>query len=511
MSRKDIKPSREEFIALANNGNRIPVFKEILGDLETPLSAFIKVADNQPNAFLLESVEGGERWARYSFIGLEPELLFRSKGKTAELIRGEALTRENIGKDPLELIKKIMADERPIKIEGLPRFAGGAVGYIAYDCIRFFERLPAIAQDELGCFDVSFMFPSLLLAFDNVRHTIKVIAPVSVREKGKAGDTYDNAVKVIDAVIEQLKKPVQNRLSALISPQLEELSSPLELNFISNFTREEYYRVVEKCLEYIRAGDIIQVVPSQRFRSPAMVNPLNLYRALRHINPSPYMFFLKLGAEILVGSSPEVMLRVENRIATLRPIAGTRKRGATSEEDHALEEELKNDPKEKAEHVMLVDLGRNDLGRVSETGTVKVEDYMTVERYSHVMHLVSSVTGRLSSDKDSFDAVRASFPAGTLTGAPKIRAMEIIEEVEPSRRGVYGGAVGYFGYDGDMDMCITIRTALLRDGIINIQAGGGVVADSNPEFEYQETLNKARGLMRAVMMARSAENRGEKK
>lgn len=511
MSRKDLIPTREEFIALSREGNRIPVFKEILGDMETPLSALIKVADDQSNAFLLESVEGGERWARYSFIGLEPELLFRSKGKTAELIRADMLTRLNVENDPLELIKKIMADERPVKIEGLPRFAGGAVGYIAYDCVRFFERLPSIAQDELGCFDVSFMFPSLLLAFDNVRHTIKVIAPVSVKERGKAGEIYDRAVEAIDAVVERLKRAAQNKAPALISPQFEETSSPDDLNFISNFTREEYYRVVEKCLEYIRAGDIIQVVPSQRFRSPAMVNPLNLYRSLRHINPSPYMFFLKLGAEILVGSSPEVMLRVEDRIATLRPIAGTRRRGATAEEDQALEEELRNDPKEKAEHVMLVDLGRNDLGRVSETGTVKVEDYMTVERYSHVMHLVSSVTGRLMDNKDAFDAVRASFPAGTLTGAPKIRAMEIIEEVEPSRRGVYGGAVGYFGYDGDMDMCITIRTALLRDGIINIQAGGGVVADSNPEFEYQETLNKARGLMRAVMMARSAENGGDKK
>lgn len=510
MSRKDIKPTKEEFIALCDEGNRIPVYKEILGDLETPLSAFVKIADNEPNAFLLESVEGGERWARYSFIGLEPELLFRSKGKTAELIQGGMLKRRNIERDPLQLIKEIMKEERPVKVEGLPRFAGGAVGYIAYDCVRFFERLPTIAQDELGCFDVSFMFPSLLLAFDNVRHTVKVIAPVSVKERESAGEMYDYAVNAIEAVIEQLKKPAQNKALALISPQIEEISSPNELNFISNFTRDEYYRVVEKCLEYIRAGDIIQVVPSQRFRSPAMVNPLNLYRALRHINPSPYMFFLKLGAEILVGSSPEVMLRVEERVATLRPIAGTRRRGSTPEEDRALEEELRNDPKERAEHVMLVDLGRNDLGRVSETGTVKVEDYMTVERYSHVMHLVSSVTGRLMGDKDAFDAVRASFPAGTLTGAPKIRAMEIIEELEPSRRGVYGGAVGYFGYDGDMDMCITIRTALLRDGIINIQAGGGVVADSSPEFEYQETLNKARGLMRAVAMARSAENGGGK-
>lgn len=500
MTRNDITPTRDEFIALSQKGNRIPIYREILGDLETPLSAFIKVAGDDSHAFLLESVEGGERWARYSFIGMDPAVTFRSKGKTAEIIQEGRLSRRTVEKDPLEIVEELLKNERPVEVEGLPRFCGGAVGYLAYDCVRFFERLPERAADELGCFDASFMVPRLLLAFDNVRHTIKVMAPAQVNGRGEAGLAYDEAVARIDAAVDRLRAPTANHRQSNIPPSNY---SPSSDDFVSNFTRAEYHRVVEKCLEYIRAGDIIQVVPSQRFRCAATVDSLDLYRALRHVNPSPYMFYLKLGPETLVGSSPEVMVRVENRIATLRPIAGTRKRGVTPNEDKRLEQDLRNDPKEKAEHVMLVDLGRNDLGRVSETGTVKVDELMTVERYSHVMHLVTSVTGRLMDGKNAFDAVRASFPAGTLTGAPKIRAMEIIEEVEPSRRGVYGGSVGYFGYDGNMDMCITIRTALIRDGVLNIQAGGGVVADSEPEFEYQETLNKARGLMRAVEMARS--------
>jgi len=499
MTRKDITPTRDEFEALSKKGNRIPVYCEILGDLETPLSAFMKVAGGDSYAFLLESVEGGERWARYSFIGMDPALTFRSKGRTAEIIQDGRLSRLSVGRDPLEIVEELMKDERPVEVEGLPRFCGGMVGGLAYDCVRFFERLPERAADELGCFDASFMAPRLLLAFDNVRHTIKVMAPTRVNGRGEAGAAYDEAVARIDAAVARLR----NSPAHYGPPDMAAGPAPSAQDFVSNFTQDEYHRVVEKCLEYIRAGDIIQVVPSQRFRCAASVDSLDFYRALRHVNPSPYMFYLKLGPETLVGSSPEVMVRVENRIATLRPIAGTRKRGATPEEDKRLEDDLQKDPKERAEHVMLVDLGRNDLGRISETGTVKVDDLMTVERYSHVMHLVSSVTGRLMEGKNAYDAVRASFPAGTLTGAPKIRAMEIIEEVEPSRRGFYGGSVGYFGYDGNMDMCITIRTALLRDGVLNIQAGGGVVADSDPEFEYQETLNKARGLMRAVEMART--------
>jgi len=492
MLRKEAYPDLNEFKALAKSANRIPVYREILGDLETPLSAFTKIGVDS-DAFLFESVEGGEKWARYSFIGLDPELIVRSKGGTAEIIRGAKLERTSVDKDPLDVLRRLMAQENPVSFPELPRFCGGMVGYVSYDCVRYFERLPTLAADELGCFDVSFMMPRVLLAFDNLHHTIKVIAPVSVTSRSDAERAYGEAISRIGEIIRRLQSP---------KPLVSEINGHGPIEFVSNFTRDQYMRVVEKCLEYIRAGDIIQVVPSQRFRGAARIDSLNLYRALRYVNPSPYLFFLRLGPDVLVGSSPEVMVRLEDGVATLRPIAGTRPRGKDRAEDVRLESELVADPKEKAEHVMLVDLGRNDLGRVCETGTVKVDEYMVVERYSHVMHLVSSVTGRLEDKKhDSFDLVRATFPAGTLTGAPKIRAMEIIEEVEPARRGVYGGCVGYFGFDGNMDMCITIRTALIKDGIVNIQAGGGVVADSNPETEYQETVNKAKGVLRAVEMA----------
>jgi len=489
--RKDIYPNLDEFKKLAAQYNRIPVYREILGDLETPLSAFTKVG-SQSEAFLFESVEGGEKWARYSFIGFDPEMIIRSKGPTAEVMRGSRLDRLPVNGDPLAVVRSIMAEERPVTYPDLPRFIGGAVGYISYDCVRYFEELPSIAPDELGCFDISLMAPKVLLAFDNLRHSILVICPVRVPRPSDAEESWREAVSRIDDVIARLRGP---------RPAVGGGAAGGKIEFVSNFTRDEYMRVVEKCLDYIRAGDIIQVVPSQRFRGAARVDSLDLYRALRHINPSPYLFFQKLGPDTLVGSSPEVMVRLEDGKATLRPIAGTRPRGKSPREDAGLEEELGVDPKEKAEHVMLVDLGRNDLGRVCSTGTVNVDEYMVVERYSHVMHLVSTVTGMLEENLDGFDLVRATFPAGTLTGAPKIRAMEIIEEVEPARRGVYGGSVGYFGYDGNMDMCIAIRTALVKDGVVNIQAGGGVVADSDPEKEYQETVNKAKGLLRAVEMA----------
>ncbi len=491
MIKKNTYPNLEEFKSLAEDANRIPVYREILGDLETPLSAFIKIGSNS-ESFLFESVEGGERWARYSFIGFDPELVVRSKGRTAEIMRGSKLERVEVESDPLDIVRSLMAEEKPVSFPELPRFIGGAVGYMSYDCVRFFERLPESTNDELGCFDVSFMMPRVLLAFDNLSHTIKVITPVSVAGPSDAERAYEEASARIDDVIKRLQAP---------RPPVERTANHEPIEFVSNFTRDEYMQVVERCLEYIRAGDIIQVVPSQRFRGAAQIDPLDLYRALRHINPSPYLFFLRLGPDVLVGSSPEVMVRLEDGVATLRPIAGTRPRGKDEAEDDRLEVDLLADPKEKAEHVMLVDLGRNDLGRVCQTGTVKVEEYMVIEKYSHVMHIVSTITGKLEEGHDGFDLARVSFPAGTLTGAPKIRAMEIIEEIEPARRGVYGGSVGYFGYDGNMDMCITIRTALIRDGIVNIQAGGGVVADSVPETEYEETVNKAKGLLRAVEMA----------
>jgi len=488
----DIKPGFEEYKKLAKKGNLIPVYAEILGDLETPVSAFLKIMDSD-YAFLLESVEGGEKWARYSFLGAGPQVIFRSKGKKAEIIRGTRAEVVEGFKDALEPLRELMEEYKPVEIEGLPRFIGGAVGYIAYDMIRHLERMPDDTVDELACYDTHFIITDTIIVFDNVRHTMKVVANTHLPKGADPEATYKEAVDRIGSIIESLHEP------AWVEPPAE-VGDELEYN--SNFTRDGYLDVVKKCKEYIRQGDIIQVVPSQRFRAPAKVDPIHLYRSLRRINPSPYMFFLKLGGETLIGSSPEVLIRVEGDKAELRPIAGTRPRGETPDDDEFMESDLKNDPKEMAEHIMLVDLGRNDLGRVCRIGSVEVTELAIVERYSHVMHLVSNVRGVVKDGVDAYDVFRASFPAGTLTGAPKIRAMEIIEEMEPSKRGCYGGAVGYFSFTGNMDMCITIRTMLIKDGMLNIQAGGGVVADSDPDAEYQETVNKAKALMKAVDMAR---------
>jgi len=488
----EIVPDFSEFQKLSKVGNLVPVYAEILGDLDTPVSAFAKIVGSD-YAFLLESVEGGEKWARYSFLGADPQVIFRSKGKRAEIIRK---TRADVIEgfdDALTPLRELMNEYRPVVLPGLPRFVGGAVGYAAYDMIRHFERMPDHTIDELACYDTHFIITDTIIVFDNLRHTMKVVVNTFIEEGGDLEAIYDEAVQKIHELIRRLSEP--DRIEA---PAVYE--DPLQYN--SNFSRDAYKEVVDKCKEYIRQGDIIQVVPSQRFRTPAKVDPLTLYRALRRINPSPYMFFLKLGSETLVGSSPEVLIRLEGDRAELRPIAGTRKRGSTAEEDLALEKELKEDPKEMAEHIMLVDLGRNDLGRVSKIGTVEVTELSVVERYSHVMHLVSNVRGQVEEGTDAYDVFRAAFPAGTLTGAPKIRAMEIIEEVEPSKRGCYGGAVGYFSFTGNMDMCIAIRTVLIKDGMLNIQAGGGVVADSDPDLEYEETVNKSSAMMRAVEMAR---------
>lgn len=487
-----IIPGFEEYQKLSEKGNLIPVYAEILSDLETPVSAFIRMMDSD-YAFLLESVEGGEKWARYSFLGSDPRVIFRSRGGRAEVIRGTKAEVKEGFKDALEPLQELMSEYKPVEVEGLPRFVGGAVGYIAYDMIRFFERMPDQTGDELSCYDAHFIITDTILVFDNVRHTMKVVVNTHVEEGADLKARYDEAVKRIGEIIARFEEPVWLDLP---EPQEE------ELEYNSNFTREQYCEVVKKCKEYIRLGDIIQVVPSQRFRAPAKVDPVHLYRALRRINPSPYMFFLKLGGEQLIGSSPEALIRVEGDRAETRPIAGTRWRGATPEEDAALEQDLKDDPKEMAEHIMLVDLGRNDLGRVCETGTVEVSELGIVERYSHVMHLVSNVRGRVKPGLSAYDVFRAAFPAGTLTGAPKIRAMEIIEEVEPTKRGCYGGAAGYFSFTGNMDMAITIRTVLIKDGMLNIQAGGGVVADSDPQREFEETVNKAKAMMKAVEMAR---------
>lgn len=478
-------PFMEELQEKTVEANLIPIYREIFVDTETPVSAFLKIGGRR--SFLLESVEGGEKWGRYSFIGIHPRIVFRSKGRFVEVEEHGNLYRKE--GDPLELLKEILKGFRPVEAEGLPRFYGGAVGYISYDTVRFFERLPEIGRRDIDVYDTFFIIPDTLLIFDNVSHKAKIVS----NAYGRSRKAYEEAEGRIEDVIEKLKTPL---------PHGRENTIARTHSFRSNMEREEFLEAVRKAKDYIEKGDVVQVVLSQRFETDLDVEPFNIYRALRVINPSPYMFFLNLDDIHLIGSSPEILVRLEKDRVVTRPIAGTRPRGKNEEEDRVLEEDLLKDPKEIAEHVMLVDLGRNDLGRVSKIGTVKVDELMTVERYSHVMHIVSNVSGIIREGEDAFSVLRACFPAGTLTGAPKVRAMEIIEELEPCRRGVYGGAVGYFGFSGNMDMCITIRTLLVKDGKIYVQAGAGIVADSLPEREYEETVNKARGMLKAVELAR---------
>jgi len=485
-------PSLDEFKALARKGNLIPVSREIMGDTDTPVSAFRKI-DRGGHAFLLESVEGGEKWARYSFLGAEPRLVFRSKGREAEILEDGKLRREPVEKDPLENLKRLLQAYRPVRLAGLPRFFGGAVGYLAYDLVRFFERLPDANPDPLDLYDAYFVFTDTLVIFDNVRQKIKVVHNTHVADGEDLEEAYLRATLRIDELVARLKAP----LGAEKSPEV--LGSP---EVQSNFTREEFCRAVERAKEYVVAGDVIQVVLSQRHTMTLQVDPFSIYRILRTLNPSPYMFFLRNEGHALVGASPEVLARVEEGRVEVRPIAGTRRRGEDEEEDARLEAELRTDPKEVAEHVMLVDLGRNDVGRVARRGTVQVNEMMVVERYSHVMHLVSNVRAELGEGYDAFDVIRSTFPAGTLSGAPKIRAMEIIDELENLRRGPYGGAVGYFGYGGNMDTAITIRTIVVKDGKIHLQAGAGIVYDSDPGREHQECVDKGRALVAAIDLAR---------
>jgi anthranilate synthase component 1 len=410
---------------------------------------------------------------------------------------GEARLSESL--DPFKELEKLVLRYRPVRIEGLPRFCGGAVGYIGYDMVRFFERLPEIARDEGEFPDCAFMLADTLIVFDHVKHKMLIISNAFVEDDPDRA--YDEAVERIESVISRLKSPLPYVKLLEGRPRMLEIGEDLSIN--SNFSREEFVRAVKRVKDYIAAGDAIQVVLSQRLSFPMKVDPFRFYRALRMVNPSPYMYFLRFGDLQLVGASPEMMVRVEGNLAQTRPIAGTRRRGGTPQEDRELERELLDDPKERAEHVMLVDLGRNDLGRVCEFGTVRVTELMVVERYSHVMHIVSNVVGRLRKDKNAFDVIRACFPAGTLSGAPKVRAMEIIEELEPVRRGPYGGAVGYFSFYGDADTAITIRTLVAKNGVGYVQAGAGIVADSVPEKEHEECLNKAKALLRALTLAES--------
>ncbi len=485
-------PDIETFRRIARSGSVVPVYREILADLETPVSAYMKIAGDSPYAFLLESVEGGERLARYSFIGADPHAVATFGCDGATMVHTSGVTEELLSTDPLDLLTREL--DRPVlgKPEELPRFLGGAVGYLGYECARLWERLPESPNDALGVPDAVLMFTDTLLVFDHLRHRALALSHARVDEDADAA--YAQAVMRIDGLIERLARPLPDP-PADLAPPLPVCEAE------SNVGRASYCAAVERAKEHITSGDIIQAVVSQRLSRPTSAAPLDLYRALRTVNPSPYMYFLQLGEMAIVGASPELLVQVQDRSIDYHPIAGTRRRGGTEAEDQAMEAELRDDPKERAEHVMLVDLGRNDVGRVARAGSVKVTQLLDVERYSHVMHLVSHVTGQLRDDLRPVDALRACFPAGTVTGAPKIRAMQILAELEPDRRGPYAGAVGYFSHDGNLDTCITIRTILLKDGTAHVQAGAGIVADSEPEAEYEETLNKAGALLRALDVA----------
>ena len=491
-------PTLTEFMERAERGSLVPVYREILADLETPVSAFLKLqAAGNGHCFLLESVAGGERIARYSYLGTAPHQTFSSKGREVTVAHGEHTEVFPLpeGEDPLDVLKGLLKEYRYVPMPGWERFAGGAVGYLGYDLVRFFESLPEVKPDDLHLPDCQFMFADTLVIFDHVMHRVRVLAHAHITGDPQAA--YWEAIGKIDKIVEQLSQPLAAPAPRPVTRHMPADPSALP----STMTRAQHREAVEKAKEYIRAGDIIQVVLSHRMTVQVEVAPFDLYRALRAINPSPYMFYLSFGDLKLIGASPEILVTEDKGEVVTRPIAGTRRRGKTDEEDKALEAELLADVKERAEHIMLVDLHRNDIGRVCVPGTVTVDDLMTVERYSHVMHLVSNIRGKLSPDKDQFDLLRATFPAGTLSGAPKIRAMEIIEELEPVRRGPYGGAIGYFGFAGEMDTCITLRTIVLKGQTAYIQAGGGIVYDSEPDTEYQETMMKAGALLDALRLA----------
>lgn len=495
-----ITPSTyEEFLALAAQGTVVPLVKTVMADLLTPVSAYLRIERQSPRAFLFESIEGGEKIARYSFLGCAPHTIVRARGNQA----GNQVTIERAdgGCETLELpmldvLRDLMREHQPVKLAGLPPFSCGAVGYFGYDAVRWFERLPAEATDDLNVDTAVVMFFSSILAFDHVKHQIHIIANVFTdgeRDGSALRDKYIAACGEIARLEASLAAPVE-------PPPAARRTEPFQVR--SNMTKESYVAAIEKIKEYIKAGDAFQVVFAQRFETDITVHPFQIYRALRVVNPSPYMFFLKLGGEeTVLGASPEMLVKCEGRQLEYRPIAGTYPRGKSEAEDAQFASALLHDEKERAEHVMLVDLGRNDLGRVAEYGSVKVADLMFVERFSHVMHLVSSLKATLREGLDCFDALAATFPAGTVSGAPKVRAMEIIDELEPTRRGAYAGSVLYFDYSGNLDSCIALRTMYARGNRAYIQAGGGIVADSVPETEFQETVNKSRALVRAIEMA----------
>jgi anthranilate synthase component 1 len=479
-------PRFSEYRESAKYFNLVPVWREILADLETPVSAFCKIREK--HSYLLESAQSQERIGRYSFLGTSANIIFEVKDRIYIKTGDEEEIRE-MGENPLLALKEILKSYRPADLPDLPRFFGGAVGYIGYDYIRYIEDIQPRIEEKMGIPLAIFVITENVLIFDHLNHTIKVVANIPITDSPES--SYKKAQESIERMIEKLKKPVNinhSRVKTKDPPVFES-------------EREDFEKAVKCAKEYIRAGDIFQVVLSQRIRKRTEADALSIYRALRHINPSPYMYLLEFGELSLIGSSPEALVRLEDGWAETRPIAGTRRRGKTEEEDLRLEEELLADPKEKAEHIMLVDLGRNDIGRVCEFSSISLPEFMKIERYSHVMHIVTSVKGKIRNDKDCFDLLSACFPAGTVTGAPKIRACEIIDELEPVRRGVYAGCVGYFSFNGNMDTCITIRTILLYKSIVYIQAGAGIVADSIPEREYKECLNKASAMLSAIELA----------
>lgn len=495
-------PDLKTIRTLQGQGNLCPIYREILADLETPVSAYLKVAHGS-YSFLLESVEGGQHIARYSFIGSDPYMVLRLDRGTAQAVQGgykQTLTYT----DPLVVLDSYLNAYRPVRLPDLPRFVGGAVGYLSYETVSYFERLPVPEACAYQMPEGLWMFVDTLLIFDHLRHKIKVLSHVHLDAEDLEAE-YERATARIEALVERLRQPVSVSDRLVGGERNYEPHSALgpvvPTEPQSNVSRDAYHANVLHAKEYIMAGDIFQVVPSQRFTRPTTADPVTIYRALRTVNPSPYMFLLRTAEGDLVGASPELLVRVQEGEVLTHPIAGTRRRGHDLVEDAALADELLHDEKERAEHLMLVDLGRNDIGRVSEAGTVRVPDFMFVEKYSHVMHLVSHVTGKLRADLKALDALRACFPAGTVSGAPKIRAMEIIAELEGSRRGIYAGCVGHVGFNGDLDTCIALRTMVVQNGVAYIQAGGGVVADSDPEAEYQESRNKAAALLRAIDLA----------
>ncbi|MFH1478176.1 MAG: anthranilate synthase component I [Candidatus Omnitrophota bacterium] len=486
-------PTKKEFIRLAKTSNVIPVYTEMLADLLTPVSSFLKIKDGF--SYLLESVEGEEKIARFSFIGMDPSIIFKSKGNKIELKRSGKKKSFNTA-SPLREIEKLMRDFKPAKVKGLPRFWGGLVGYMGYDIVRFFEDIPDKNIDTINAPESMFMMADSHIIFDHSTHKIKVVSNAYIKDKRSKKDIeelYNKAVKKIDCIIKKLDSPLPKETLRKKTAKHHKI--------VSNVTKSEFERSVKKAKTYIRSGDIIQVVLSQRFQTQLKCSPFEVYRALRSLNPSPYMYYLNFDDIKLIGSSPELLVRCENKVVETRPIAGTRPRGKNEEEDKAFEEELLEDKKERAEHVMLVDLGRNDIGRVSKAGSVEVSTFMSVEKYSHVMHIVSNCVGKLSDDKNAFDVLEATFPAGTVSGAPKIRAMEIIDELENVKRSSYAGAVGYFSFSGNMDTCINIRTIFVKGKSAYIQAGAGIVADSVPEREYHETVNKAKAMLKAIEIA----------